>query len=89
MKPDGTLRIEVPDMGEIMRRGDDDPNWMVYIYGSQSPHAGEFHRSGFTANALTNALQMTGWQNVQTRTFLSEHPYRPNMPCLEATATSS
>ncbi len=80
----GSIRIEVPDMREIMRRGEDDPLWMVYIYGSQSPHIGEIHMSGFCEGNLRALLIAAGFGVYETREFLSEHPYRPGMPCLEA-----
>ena len=86
MASGGTLHVEVPDMGEIMRRGDSDALWVIYTYGSQSPHAGEFHRSGFTEGSLKRNLLEAGWQVDSTRTFLSTHVYRPDMPCLEADA---
>lgn len=89
----GTIRIEVPDMREIMRQGEGNPLWFVYIYGSQAGidglhHPGEYHCSGFTAASLAWVLGAAGWQEIQTREFLSEHPYRPGMPCLEATASA-
>jgi hypothetical protein len=79
------IRIEVPDMGEIMRRGDTDPLGMIYTYGAQS-REGEFHLCGFTDASLKGLLEACGFKDVQTRVFLSEHRYRPGMPCLEAIA---
>lgn len=88
MAPGGKIHIEVPDMREIMRRGELERFWMQYIYGAQLPHEGEFHRCGFTEATLTNLLTSTGWFVQESREFLSEHPYRPGMPCLSATAVA-
>lgn len=79
--------IEVPDMEEIMRNPDP-VWWLAYVYGAQAPHEGETHRAGFTAPILAALLEHAGFREVTTRTFLSEHPYRPGMPCLEATAVA-
>ncbi len=85
----GTIRVEVPDMREIMRRGEDDPLWMIYIYGAQSPHQGEAHMSGYCEGNLRSLLTSAGFSVFETREFASEHPYRPNMPCLEARAAAA
>lgn len=87
MVPGGTLRIEVPDMAEIMRRGEGDALWMVYTYGAQSSE-GEYHRSGYSVAVLTGLLAQTGWRVSESRCFLSEHKYRPGMPCLEVRASA-
>lgn len=86
MESGAKIRVEVPDMCEIMRRGESDPLWQTYIYGSQSPHAGEFHKSGFTEDSLRGLMQMVGFTEIVTQTFQSPHHYRPGMPCLEAVA---
>lgn len=85
MIPGGTFRIEVPDMAEIMRRGESDALWMIYTYGAQSTD-GEYHRSGYTAAVLRGLLEQLGWKVAETRCFLSSHHYRPGMPCLEVFA---
>jgi hypothetical protein len=84
MQPGSELVVEVPDMGEIMRQGEMNSLWLCYIYGSQE-HEGEFHRSGFTEILLPQVLEAAGFQKVAVRKFLSDHPYRDDMPCLEAT----
>lgn len=83
LKPGGKLTIEVPDMAAIMANPGDD--WVIYVYGSQS-HEGEFHRSGFTQDSLSQALANEGYSGVNVAAFLSEHPFRPGMPCLLAVA---
>ncbi len=84
----GTIRIEVPDMREIMRRGEELPLWMIYTYGAQAPHQGEAHMSGYTEGTLRALLTSAGFGVSETREFLSDHPYRPEMPCLEARAVA-
>jgi len=91
MKPLGTIRIEVPDMGEIMRHRTSNPLWATYIYGSQKNRFGnwddgEIHRSGFTSETLAWLMNLTGWKEIEVREFFSEHPFRLMMPCLEAKA---
>lgn len=81
----GTLRVEVPDMGEILRRGTSDPNWPVYIYGGQE-HAGEIHRWGYTLEGLRQLVERTGWVVDRAHAFLSDHSQRPGMPCIEVKA---
>lgn len=85
MVPGGIFRVEVPDMREIMRRGEEDQLWMPYIYGSQQ-HIGEAHMSGYTESTLVKLLEDAGWTLDYARPFLSEHPFRLMMPCLEAVA---
>lgn len=82
MRPGGRIHVEVPDMEEIMARGGSDPLWLVYIYGAQAPHEGEFHCSGFTPAFLEACLREAGFQDIKTTSFISGHPYRLGMPCL-------
>lgn len=87
MKPAGTLRVEVPDMGAIMGRGIWDKATEIAVYGIQSDE-GEYHKAGFNAASLRGCLERTGWSVDQVRAFASTHPARPNFPCLEARATA-
>lgn len=85
----GLLWIEVPDMEVIMAEGDSNELWWLpYIYGSQTPHDGETHRSGFTPKYLAKLLWDAGFREIEMRQFRSEHPYRPGMPCIEVTAVA-
>jgi len=84
MQPDAKITVEVPDMREIAKIVDH-PLWLYYVYGSQA-FEGEYHRSGFTAQALHNALALAGFHDIEVRAFKSEHHYRKDMPCLEAVA---
>ena len=85
MVPGGSLRIEVPDMSEIMQRDGSDPLCQAYIYGSQQ-HEGEYHRAGFTERSLRWALEDAGWRVEDAFSFPSQHPNRVGMPCLTAEA---
>ena len=82
MRRNGKITAEVPDMGRITP---EHPLWLVYVYGCQKD-AGEYHRGGFTESTLVAALEFAGWRDVEVRAFLSEHPSRTGMPCLEAQA---
>lgn len=82
LKPGGEFKCEVPDMGEIM--ANPGPDWVVYVYGAQS-HEGEYHRSGYTTERLGRLLDDAGFHDVTIAAFRSTHPWRPGMPCLEAT----
>ena len=84
MAPGGLLEVEVPDMAEILKLGTTG-DWLRYLYGSQQ-HDGEFHRCGFTAETLCDALVDAGFQVTHLNAFLSEFPTRTGMPCLKATA---
>jgi predicted SAM-dependent methyltransferase len=77
--PGGRFVVEVPDMEELMLRPG--PNWLTDVYGVQS-HAGEFHRSGYTADTLTNLVMRVDLKPDRVSRFRSEHPYRPGFPCL-------
>jgi len=82
MRPGARFKVEVPDMQAIMRHTP--VEWLIYVYGGQA-HQGEYHQSGYTAESLGRLLTDAGFANVAVRTFDSTHPYRPGMPCLEAT----
>ena len=85
MRPGGLLMVEVPDMELIMAEAHSNPDWVAWVYGSQY-HDGEYHKTGFTVRTLEAAIVGAGFSEVAVRQFRSEHPYRPGMPCLEATA---
>lgn len=86
MVPGGRISAEVPDMERILRRGTIHPLWFKYVFGDQS-HEGEYHRAGFTATMLWQALYRAGWQVSPTVTaFESTHKGREGMPCLKVTA---
>ena len=83
LKPGGLLRVEVPDMEAIMAGPPE--CWETWVYGVQEP-AGEFHCCGFTAESLRLRVKAAGFKDIYVRKFVSDHPHRYGMPCLEATA---
>jgi len=82
----GVLQVEVPDMDAILKLGTVHPLWHKYVYGDQS-HEGEYHRAGFTRLTLQAALVSAGFQHVEVKRFISDHPGREGMPVLQAVAT--
>jgi len=87
MLPGGDLRIEVPDMTQIMERGTQHPRWFKYVYGDQST-PGEFHLAGFTCGMLVERLQMAGFRLRFIAKNTSRHQGRRGMPCLVARASA-
>lgn len=85
LAPGGRLLVEVPDMGEIMRRGQRDPWWQQYIYGCQD-HGGEYHLAGFTLGSLSDQVRAAGFDVLEAKWFLSSQPMRPGMPCVSVLA---
>jgi predicted SAM-dependent methyltransferase len=81
LNPGGKITVEVPDMKAIM--ANPGPNWLTDIYGVQS-HDGEHHRAGFMAHTLEHSLHRAGFKNVSSKEFVSNHPFRPGMPCIMA-----
>jgi len=79
LRSGGQMVVEVPDMEEMMAHPG--PNWLTDIYGVQI-HEGEFHRSGWTAESLVDALYLTGVKPEKVSRFRSTHPYRRDFPCL-------
>jgi len=81
--PGGVMVVEVPDMDEMMRNPG--PHWVTDVYGIQS-HAGEFHRSGYTSDTLTDLIYRVGLKPDRVERFRSTHPYRSGFPCLRVEA---
>jgi len=82
--PDGVLCIEVPDMAVICQNPHH-PHFQLYTYGVQTS-GGEIHMSGYTLASLTALLIQMGFYIQQGRAFLSTHPNRVGMPCVEVIA---
>lgn len=85
LRPGGKLTVEVPDMRAIMLGSAHGrfAEWEKLVYGSQD-HDGEYHKTGFMVETLGDALEKAGFERIGVRTFLSQHPWRVGLPCLEA-----
>jgi predicted SAM-dependent methyltransferase len=82
MKPGARITVEVPDMFAIMAN----PRsvWVTDVYGVQD-HPGEYHMCGFSHHSLRHVLIEAGFQGVKSTAFISQHPHRAGLPCIEAT----
>ena len=87
MVPGAPIRIEVPDIQFFIERGILDLAAKIAIYGIQSA-PGEYHLTGFTEFTLRAELEKAGFTVTSSRRFSSDHPARPNFPCIEMTAVA-
>ena len=81
LKPGGRLFIEVPDIYQICQ-APDDPSFQLYVYGCHKNEY-EYHKAGYTLGRLVHLIREAGYTLSYGRRFVSEHPSRKGMPCLE------
>lgn len=86
LKPGGFLFINVPDLEWLARElvnqssGNEATSEVFYtpqklmevIYGNQD-HEGEYHKSGFTKDILTNILNDLGFKDANVKTIWDAH----------------
>ncbi|MEG4201678.1 glycosyltransferase [Microcoleus sp. Pol12A5] len=76
LKPDGKLVMNLPNLEWCMQQWlakPEDERWgwqLDTVFGLQT-HAGEFHKTGFTAPRLQQLLKVAGFQNINISNYWS------------------
>ena len=87
MAPRGQLRVEVPDVDELMKMDPAEADFQQWWFGSQDV-PGQFHCAAFNQTTLARALGNAGWEVLDWRTFASDNFNRVGYPCLEMRAVA-